>query len=89
MQGGLVAVAGGRVLASLPLPIAGLMSPRPLEEVARGLGEVEEAARELGVRVPAPYAILSFLALPVIPDLRVTDKGLVDVVAARVVDLAA
>jgi adenine deaminase len=89
MQGGLVAVEGGRVLASLPLPIAGLMSPRPLEEVARGLEEVEKAAQHLGVRVPAPYAILSFLALPVIPDLRVTDRGLVDVVAARVVDLAA
>jgi adenine deaminase len=89
MQGGLVAVEGGRVLASLPLPIAGLMSPRPLEEVARGVEEVEKAAQHLGVRVPAPYAILSFLALPVIPDLRVTDRGLVDVVAARVVDLAA
>jgi adenine deaminase len=87
MQGGLTAVCEGRVLASLPLPIAGLMSPRPLEEVAEGLERVEAAARELGATVHAPYAVLSFLALPVIPDLRVTDKGLVDVMAARVLDL--
>ncbi len=89
MQGGLVAVGGGKVLASLPLPVAGLMSPLPLEEVAHALEEVERGARELGVTAPAPYAVLSFLALPVIPDLRVTDKGLVDVVSARILDLAA
>lgn len=87
MQGGLTAVAGGKVLASLPLPVAGLMSPQPLEEVAEALDRVEAAARELGATVPAPYAVLSFLALPVIPDLRVTDKGLVDVTAARLLDL--
>jgi len=87
MQGGLTAVCDGRALASLPLPIAGLMSPRPLEAVAAGLERVEAAARELGATVHAPYAVLSFLALPVIPDLRVTDKGLVDVMAARVLDL--
>jgi len=87
MQGGLTAVAGGKVLASLPLPVAGLMSPQPLEEVAEALDRVEAAARGLGATVPAPYAVLSFLALPVIPDLRVTDKGLVDVTAARLLDL--
>ncbi len=89
MQGGLTAVCDGQVLASLPLPIAGLMSPRPLEEVAKALDEVEGAARELGATVPAPFAVLSFLALPVIPDLRVTDKGLVDVMAASIISLAA
>lgn len=87
--GGLTAVAEGRPLATLPLPIAGLMSPEPLEAVAAQHERVEEAAHSLGVTVHAPYAVLSFLALPVIPELKVTDKGLVDVAASALIDLAA
>ena len=79
MQGGLVAVADGKVLARLALPIAGLLSPEPLEEVVAGLESLEQAARDIGSALPSPFATLSFLALPVIPELRLTDLGLVDV----------
>jgi len=88
MQGGLTAVDGGRVLASLPLPVAGLMSPEPLEAVAAQLEAVETAAASLGARVAAPFAVLSFLALPVIPDLKLADKGLVDVEKGALAELA-
>jgi adenine deaminase len=88
MQGGLTAVENGRPLASLPLPVAGLMSPEPLETVAAQLQAVDEAAVSLGATVPAPFAVLSFLALPVIPELKLTDKGLVDVARGAFVELA-
>ncbi len=85
-QGGLCAVAGGEVLASLPLPIAGLLSPEPLESVAAKLDELERLARELGCIVNSPFSVLSFLALPVIPELKLTDMGLVDVMAGRLLE---
>jgi len=80
LQGGLVVCANLEILASLPLPIAGLLSPEPLEVVVSQHEQVEKAAASLGNLPPAPFAILSFLALPVIPELRLTDLGLVDVV---------
>ncbi len=83
LQGGLVVAAGGKVRAGLPLPVAGLMSDRPLLEVADRMEQLAEAARDLGTELPAPFATLSFLALPVIPELRLTDLGLVDVLANR------
>jgi adenine deaminase len=89
MQGGLTAVEDGWPLASLSLPVAGLMSPEPLETVAAQLEAVEAAAVSLGATVPAPFAVLSFLALPVIPELKLTDKGLVDVERGAFVELAA
>lgn len=79
MGGGLVAVDRGRVKASLPLPVAGLMSERPINQVAQGLARVRAAARDLGCDLDAPFMALSFLALPVIPALKLTDRGLVDV----------
>jgi len=79
MGGGLVAVDGERVLARLPLPVAGLMSDRPLAEVRDGLDDLLATARELGCTHPDPFMILSFLALEVIPALKLTDRGLVDV----------
>jgi adenine deaminase len=79
MQGGMTAVLHGEVQAGLPLPIAGLMSDRPLGEVARGWEEVRRVARRFGSLLPEPFMALSFLALPVIPELRLTDRGLVDV----------
>jgi adenine deaminase len=88
LQGGLVVAAGGRVVASLPLPVAGLMSARPIDEVVRDFNAVEEAARSLGATVPAPFAVLSFLALPVIPTLKLTDRGLVDAEKGQFVDPA-
>ncbi|MED4782453.1 adenine deaminase [Brevibacillus choshinensis] len=80
MQGGLVVVDKGKVLASLPLPIAGLISNHRAEDVCRGLDELEHALRELGA--PTSFQLfltLSFLALPVIPSLKLTDQGLFDV----------
>jgi adenine deaminase len=79
LQGGLIVCANLEILASLPLPIAGLLSPEPLEVVVSQHEIVEKTAASLGNLPPAPFAILSFLALPVIPELRLTDLGLVDV----------
>ena len=79
LQGGLVVCANGEILASLPLSIAGLLSPEPLDLVVSQHEKVEKAAASLGKLPPAPFALLSFLALPVIPEMRLTDLGLVDV----------
>jgi adenine deaminase len=87
--GGLAVAAGGELRALLPLPIAGLMSDRPFEEVAAGLARAEAAASALGCAVPSPFMVLSFLALSVIPKLRLTDRGLLDVEAWRLVPLRA
>ncbi|MBI5366450.1 MAG: adenine deaminase [Planctomycetes bacterium] len=87
MQGGLVAVAGGRVLKTVPLPIAGLMSDRPIGEVVRDLKELHHHIRRLGCTLHDAFMTMSFLALPVIPELKLTDKGLVDVGEFRIVPL--
>jgi adenine deaminase len=86
-RGGLAVAVDQRVLAFLPLPIAGLMSPRPLEEVCRALDALNEAARSLGSPLPHPFMALSFVALPVIPRLKITDRGLVDVETFQLVPL--
>jgi adenine deaminase len=85
--GGLAAVKNGEVLSRLPLPIAGLMSCEPLGKVAHGWEELTEAARNLGCPLKEPFMALSFLALPVIPELKITDRGLVDVKEFRHVSL--
>lgn len=87
MGGGLAAVRNGSVRASLPLPVAGLMAPEPVETVRAGLDALTRAARALGTRLTDPFITLSFLALPVIPELKLTDKGLVDVHRFETVDL--
>lgn len=79
MEGGLAVVSGGKVDASLPLPLAGLMSPEPLPAVRDGMKALNKAAAANGVRLADPFMTLSFLALPVIPELRITDLGLFDV----------
>jgi adenine deaminase len=80
MGGGQVAVDDeGRVLAELPLPIGGLMSDQPAAAVAEGLRRLVAAARSLGTSLDAPFMHMSFLGLSVIPELRLTDQGLVDV----------
>lgn len=79
LQGGLVVAVGGKVSASLGLPIAGLLSDEPLAAVVAGLEKLGQLAKDLGAILPSPFATLSFLALPVIPELRLTDLGLVDV----------
>ncbi len=89
MGGGLAVVDAGRVLASLSLPVAGLMSLEPVHAVARGMEALTAAAARLGSPLKDPFMTLSFLALPVIPALKLTDKGLVDVDRFEVVDLFA
>jgi len=79
LEGGLVAAAGGKVLASLALPVAGLLSDQPLETVVSNLEKLEKIAAGLGVKLASPFATLSFLALPVIPEIRLTDRGVVEV----------
>lgn len=79
MGGGLAVVRGGEVLARLPLPVAGLLSDRYMYEVADGIDEAAAAARGLGCILKDPFMTLSFLCLPVIPELKLTDLGLVDV----------
>lgn len=86
LRGGLVAAAGGGIRGSLALPVAGLLSREPLETVVSGLEELQKAAAGLGCVLPSPFATLSFLALPVIPELRLTDRGLVDVNAFKVIE---
>ncbi len=85
--GGMAAVLKGRVLALLPLPIAGLMSDRPVEEVREMVAALEGAWRELGCPLVSPFMTMALLSLPVIPELRVTNRGLVDTVNFRFVDL--
>ncbi len=78
----------GKVLAELALPIGGLMSDRPAPEVAAGLRRLVEAARSLGSTISAPFMHMSFLGLSVIPELRLTDQGLVDVGTFELVPVA-
>jgi adenine deaminase len=87
MRGGLAVVADGHVVASLPLSIAGLMSERPYEEVSENLQSLLDAAHDLGSELHDPFMTLSFLALPVIPALKLTDRGLVDVTQFKFVPL--
>jgi adenine deaminase len=79
IEGGFVVVEGGRVLAELPLPVAGLMSLKSFEEVRDELVKLRAAATSLGVVLEEPFLQLAFLALPVIPHLKITDFGMVDV----------
>jgi adenine deaminase len=79
MNGGLVAAAGEEVLASVPLPIGGLMSDQPLEVVRQQMDRLVEVAHSLGSTLHDPFMTLGFLALEVIPALKLTDQGLVDV----------
>ncbi len=79
MGGGLVAVNGNEILAALPLPIAGLLSDRPIEEVRSRYDRMIEAAHGLGNRMSDPFMVMSFMGLEVIPGLKLTDQGLVDV----------
>jgi adenine deaminase len=79
LGGGFVAVRGGIVLAEMPLPVAGLMSLRSFEDVAQDLKRLRAAERAMGCLLAEPFLQLAFLALPVIPHLKITDMGLVDV----------
>ncbi|MGH2819751.1 MAG: adenine deaminase, partial [Actinomycetota bacterium] len=87
LGGGIVVVAGGEVAAELPLPVAGLLSDEPVETVVERLDRAHEALAGLGVKINSPFMTLSFLALSVIPALKITDLGLVDVDRFEIVPL--
>ncbi|MCJ7630424.1 MAG: adenine deaminase, partial [Longimicrobiales bacterium] len=79
MGGGLAVALEGELLGALPLPVGGLMSEEPIEVIREGLNKVLEAVRALGSPLHDPFMAMSFLALEVIPSLKITDQGLVDV----------
>ena len=79
IEGGFVVVEGGRVLAEIALPLAGLMSLMPFDVIRTDLLALRAAAQSLGVVLPEPFLQVAFLPLPVIPHLKITDRGLVDV----------
>ena len=87
MDGGLAAIVDEKPVATLPLPIAGLMSLEPLEKIRTRMDHLIEVSRDMGSTLKDPYMTLSFLALPVIPELKITDKGLIDVNQFKVVPL--
>ena len=89
MGGGLVVSEGGELKASFALPIGGLMSYLSPEEVCAQLAKMESAAETLGVKIPHPFMVLSFLCLSVIPELRITDLGYVDITKGGVQELFA
>jgi adenine deaminase len=85
--GGIVIAEGGRAVEELPLPVAGLMSDQPLAFVHERLRSMEQRLAAMGVTMSAPFMTLSFLALSVIPELKITDRGLVDVARFELVPL--
>jgi adenine deaminase len=85
--GGIVVAEGGRVVEELPLPVAGLMSDQPLAHVYEKLRSMERRLAGMGVSMAAPFMSVSFLALSVIPELKITDRGLVDVARFQLVPL--
>lgn len=87
MQGGIALAKDGKVIESLPLPIAGLMSDQPIEHVSEKISDLKTAAQELGTPLEEPFMAMAFLSLPVIPKLKITDLGLVDVGRFRLIDL--
>jgi adenine deaminase len=87
MGGGLAAVDGDNVLATLALPVGGLMSEAPIQEVRRNYDALIAAAQGMGSTMHDPFMAMSFMALEVIPKLKLTDVGLVDVEKFEVVDL--
>jgi adenine deaminase len=89
MKGGLSIVSDGKVLASLALPVAGLMSEEPMVKVKEDLERMEEVAGEVGIAIDDPFMALSFITLAVVPDLKLTDLGLFDVNKFKFVDIFA
>ncbi|EEG78570.1 adenine deaminase [Dethiobacter alkaliphilus] len=85
--GGMVAVSEGEVLALVELPVAGLMSDQPVEEVAQNVAALAKAWQNLGCTLVSPFMTMALLSLPVIPDLRITNRGLVDVTKFDFVNL--
>jgi len=79
MGGGFVAVKGGKPIGEMPLQLAGLMSLEPFESVAKQIHTLRDLVGQLGCALPEPFLQLAFLPLPVIPHLKITDFGMIDV----------
>ena len=86
-QGGKIIVENSQTLAHLKLPVAGLMSDKTAEEVQKNIKELEQAAQKIGCKIEDPFMSMAFLSLSVIPELKITDKGLIDVNKFEVTDL--
>jgi adenine deaminase len=84
-QGGLAVAVDGQVLATLPLPIGGLLSEEPVDKVIAALENLNQIYRELGGTLPAPFMTISFIGLPTVPKLGLTDMGLVDVLNHKLI----
>ena len=76
--GGMCAVQNGKVLGLVPLPIAGLMGEKPMEEMAKAVADLEEAWKVIGCSMPSPFMTMALIPLACLPELRLTDRGLVD-----------
>ena len=87
MRGGQIAVDEAKVVSALPLPIAGLVSDEPLETVIEKIAQLNAAAQTLGTKLEAPFMTLSFVSLSPIPELKLTDQGLVDAVNLKLINL--
>ncbi|MBO5411517.1 MAG: adenine deaminase [Clostridia bacterium] len=85
--GGLVAVVDGKIIGHVPLPIAGLMSDRPLEEMSVKIGELEKAWKDMGCELPSPFMTMALIPLACLPETRLTNRGLVDCRTFQFIDL--
>jgi adenine deaminase len=85
MQGGFVLVSQGEVIGKLALPIGGLLSQEPVKTIIQGLEEINHQYHEMGGTLPAPFMTISFIGLPTVPDLGLTDLGLVDVLEHKLI----
>ena len=85
--GGMIVIKDGEVLAFLPLPVAGLLTDRPVREVQRQVEKLDEAWKALGCNLVSPFMTMALLGLPVLPELRISNRGLVDTLAFKFVDV--
>jgi adenine deaminase len=89
LQGGIVVCQQDEILAELPLPIAGLMSEEPYEQVIEQLNRLTQIAHTLGCELPSPFMTLAFAGCPTLTEFKLSDKGLIDVTAGKLVPLEA
>ena len=86
-QGGKIVVNNGEVVSKLPLPIAGLMSDQPFETVLKQCHDLKEGVKKIGCNLEDPFMTMAFLSLSVIPDIKITDKGVFDVNEFKFIDI--
>lgn len=86
-QGGKIIVENGKTLSHLKLPVAGLMSDEPTEKVMAKIADLEKASEKIGCKIADPFMSMAFLSLSVIPEIKITDKGLIDVNKFEITDL--